>query len=112
MSTQPSPTIPEQSHQIRSASGPLTAALSIARAFPHLPATTVEATSREVTVHLHGVDADAFPRWIEELELTVSEEQPFYHSGKPRRCVTASGAFAEVQVNVKAYVAAAEAVAA
>jgi hypothetical protein len=108
MSVQPSPTSTEQSHQIRSASGPLTAALDLAREFPHLPATSLSATSREVTVHLSDADADSFPLWVAALELEEWKPVSYEHEGKSRQFRMASGDYAEVRVYVQAYAQAAE----
>jgi hypothetical protein len=90
----------------------LTAALTLAREFPHLPATSLSATSRKVTVHLSDADADAFPLWVAALELEEWQPVSYEHGGNSRRFRMASGDYAEVRVYVQAYAPAAEAVAA
>lgn len=95
--------MPRTTHPLRAAAGPLTAALSLAREFPHLPATSVEARGSGVLVLLYGADADHFDSWVSELQLVEESREPYVFRGGLSYKMAAVGEYAEVQLRVKAY---------
>lgn len=95
--------MPRTTHPLRNVARPLTAALSLAREFPHLAATSIEARDGELLVQLHAADADHFGSWVSELQLVEGVPRPCVFRGGLAYTLTAVGKYAEVELHVKAY---------
>ncbi|WP_035796339.1 hypothetical protein [Kitasatospora mediocidica] len=95
--------MPRTTHPLRATAGPLTAALSLSREFPHLPATSVEARGSGLLILLFGADAAHYREWVDELRLT--EEPVSWHPHRDRMAEkrVAVGLYAEVELRVMAY---------
>lgn len=98
--SQPTPIL----HSIRTMSGPMTAALDLANAFPDLRVTTVEVSSYwGVTLNLHDDDAADYGQWVAALGLAETAPREVPGDGGSFTYLHASGLFEEVPVQVRAY---------
>ncbi|WP_369183296.1 hypothetical protein [Streptomyces sp. Y1] len=88
---------------LRSQTSPLQAALTLAASFPGLAATALDVRGGHLMVHLHLADVAAFDEWVESLRLSVETPLQYEHLGLMRETWTATGAWAEVPLTVKAY---------
>lgn len=103
MITQLMPPEVSPTHPLRSTAGPLTAALTLARQYPLLPATSVEVRYDGLLVSLHGADAESFSSWVAELGLTESAPRSYVFRAGLADMLSASGSFAGVELRVVAY---------
>ncbi|GAA1160735.1 hypothetical protein F4556_005212 [Kitasatospora gansuensis] len=97
------PTAKTAPHPLRASAGPLTAALTLARIFPHLAATSIEATGRQLTIRLHHADAEAFGAWVDELGLDIMPPLRFQLHDEQHERLEAFGEYAEMRVRVYAH---------
>jgi hypothetical protein len=90
---------------IQSVAGPLAAAAHIAAEFPGLPAGTIEAHPQwGVTVYLHNSTVADYERWVAALYLVGDEPKDITAGGDPFRYLHATGSYAEIPLQVRAYV--------
>jgi hypothetical protein len=93
---------------LHTGAGPLTAALSLAREFPHLPFSSLEVRNGRLSISLGDIGGDGdpahFAEWVQVLGLTARKPLAFEHRSRSELALYASGNWAEVPVDVRAYV--------